>query len=118
VNDLQKARLAQNEHVCREVNEKVNEVAQAQGSDSHSFVLVCECSDIRCAERVLITLLEYEQIRAEPARFVVKKHHGIPEIEHVVETVPGHVVIEKPGEAGRIAIELQADSDGNASPDP
>ena len=109
MDNLQKARLAQNEHFFREVNEKVKEVAESHGSDSHQYEFVCECSDNLCAERVSMTLREYEQIRAEPTRFVVKKNHVIAEIEHIVATVPDHMVIEKHGEAGRIAIELQAD---------
>ena len=111
MDNLQKARLAQNEHSFREVNQRVNEVAESHGSDSHRYEFVCECSDNLCAERVVMTLLEYEQIRAEPTRFVVKKNHVIAEIEHVVETVSDHMVIEKHGEAGRIAIELQAEVD-------
>ena len=111
MDNLQKARLAQNEHFFREVNERLNESADSHGSDSHSYEWVCECSDAGCAERIVMTLLEYEQIRSKPTRFVVKKNHVIPEIEHVVETVPDHMVIEKHGEAGRIVMELQAESD-------
>lgn len=54
------------------------------------------------------TLSEYKHIRAEPTRFVVKKNHVVKEIEHVVETVPDHMVVEKHGEAGKVAIKLQA----------
>lgn len=41
---------------------------------------------------------------------MVKKNHVVKEIEQVVETVPDHVVIEKHGVAGRIAVELEAES--------
>ena len=58
-----------------------------------------------------LTLSEYEYIRAEPTRFVVKKNHVVREIEHVVETVPDHVVVEKHGEAGNVAIKLQAETE-------
>ena len=109
MDDLQKARLAQNEDFFRGVNERVNEKAESHGLDSHRYEFFCECSDATCMERVLLTLVEYEHIRAEPTRFVVKKNHVIQEIEHVVETVPDHMVIEKHGEAGKIAVELQAE---------
>lgn len=111
MDDFQKTRLAQNEDLFREVNERINELAESHGSSPHNYEFFCECSDTACMERVLLTLLEYEHIRAEPTRFVVKKNHVIREIEHVVETVPDHVVIEKHGEAGRIAVELEAESD-------
>ena len=109
MDDLQKARLAQNEDFFREVNEKINESAEAHGPDSHRYEFFCECSDVSCMERVFLTLREYEHIRAEPTRFVVKKNHVIQEIEHVVETVTDHMVIEKHGEAGRVAVELEAE---------
>ena len=111
MDDFQKARLAQNEDLFREVNERINELAESHGSSTHSYEFFCECSDTACMERVLLTLSEYEHIRAEPTRFVVKKNHVVREIEHVVETVPDHMVIEKHGEAGRIAVELEAESD-------
>ena len=111
MDDLQKTRLAQNEDIFREVNERINELAESHGSPSHDYEFFCECSDTACMERVLLTLPEYEHIRAEPTRFVVKANHVIREIEHVVESVPDHMVIEKHGEAGRIAVELEAESD-------
>jgi uncharacterized protein (DUF1499 family) len=110
VDDANKARLAQNEDFFREVNGRINEKAESHGLDSHRYEFFCECSDTTCVERVKLTLLEYEHIRAEPTRFVVKNNHVVKEIEHIVETVPDHMVIEKHGEAGRIAIELEAES--------
>lgn len=110
MDDARKARLAQNEDFFREVNEKISEKAESHGLDSHQYEFFCECSEVSCVERVTLTLLEYEHIRAEPTRFVVKNNHVVKEIEHIVETVPDHMVIEKHGEAGRIAIELEAES--------
>jgi hypothetical protein len=110
MDDFQKARLAKNEGFFREVNGRISEAAETHGADLHTYEFFCECSDTTCVERVLLTLPEYEHIRAEPTRFVVKKDHVVHEIEHVVEAVPDHVVIEKHGEAGRIAVELEAET--------
>ena len=110
MDDAKKTRLARNEDFFREVNGSINEAAESHGVDSHEYEFFCECSDVTCIERVTLTLSEYEHIRAEPTRFVVKKNHVVPEIEHVVEAVVDHVVIEKHGEAGRIAVELEAES--------
>ena len=112
MDDAQKARLARNEDFFRQVNEKISAHAESHGDDAHVYTFLCECSDPECVERVELTLPEYEHIRASPARFVVKKDHVMHEIEHVVETVVDHVVIEKHGEAGRIAVNLEAESDG------
>ena len=108
MDDVKKGRLAQNEDFFRQVNERINDSAESHGDSAHEYEFFCECSDIGCLERVVLTLAEYEHIRADPARFVVKKNHVIPEIEHVVEAVQDHMVIEKHGEAGDVAIELQA----------
>jgi uncharacterized protein (DUF1499 family) len=110
VDDSQKARLAKNEDFFREVNGRIREKAESHGLDGHEYEFFCECSDATCMERVNLTLAEYEHIRAEPTRFVVKKGHVVKEIERIVETVPDHMVIEKHGEAGRVAVELEAES--------
>ncbi len=110
MDDLQKRRLAQNEDFFREVNERINEKAESHGLDSHRYEFFCECSDTMCLERIALTLPEYEEIRAEPTRFVVRTNHVIEEIEHVVEAAADHMVIEKHGKAGRVAIELEAES--------
>lgn len=110
MDDAHKARLAQNEDFFREVNEKINAKAESHGADAHKYAFFCECSDAACVERVMLTLSEYEHIRAEPTRFVVQKDHVVHEIEHIVEEVADHVVIEKHGEAGKIAVELEAES--------
>ena len=110
MDDAQKGRLAQNEDFFREVNDKINAKAESHGTDSHAYDFFCECSDARCVERVRLTLAEYETVRADPTRFVVQKDHVVREIEHVVEEVEDHMVIEKHGEAGRIAVELEAES--------
>jgi hypothetical protein len=112
MDDVQKARLAQNEDFFREVNDRINEKADSHGLDAHRYEFFCECSDTSCTERVKLTLPEYEYIRAEPTRFVVKTHHIVGEIEHVVEQVQDHMIIEKHGEAGRVAIELEGDTSG------
>ncbi len=110
VDDRQKERLAKNEDFFREVNGRIREKAESHGSDSHPYEFFCECSDPACVERVHLTISEYAHIRDEPTRFVVRTGHVLKEIEHVVEAAPDHVLIEKHGEAGRVAIELEAQS--------
>jgi hypothetical protein len=106
VDDRQKERLAKNEDLFRTVNERIQELAESQGADSHTYEFLCECSDVECTDRVHLTLIEYEHARAESTRFIVAKGHVIHEIEHIVETAEDHVLIEKHGHAGVVAIEL------------
>jgi hypothetical protein len=110
MDNANKARLARNEDFFREVNGRISEKAESHGVDSHEYEFFCECSDAACVERVKLTLTEYEHIRAEPTRFVVKTDHVVHEIEHIIEAVEDHVVIEKHGHAGKIAVELEAET--------
>jgi hypothetical protein len=111
VNDAQKERLARNEDFFRSVNEEIQSLAETHGDDSHGYDFICECSDAGCVEKVRLTLTEYEYVRLDPSRFVVARDHILREIEHVVETAEDHAVIEKHGEAGRVAIELDKKND-------
>jgi hypothetical protein len=98
-------RLARNEAFFRQVNERINDVAdRVQGDHAHDFF--CECANPECTERITLTTAEYEWVRANPTRFVLAPGHIAPEIEHVVEREDDHVVVEKVGLAGRIAAEL------------
>jgi hypothetical protein len=106
MDDRQQRRLAGNEDLFRRINDSIEDVAAEHGSDSHVYEFLCECSDPDCSMRVELTLVEYGRMRENSARFVVAKGHIVKEIEHVVEQAEDHAVIEKHGEAGQVAIEL------------
>jgi hypothetical protein len=106
MDDATKERLARNEDLFRQVNEEIEALAARHGDDAHRYDFLCECSDRNCTEKVSVTLAEYQHARAEPTRFIVVKDHVVAEIEHVVEEVRDHVVIEKHGHAGVVAILL------------
>jgi hypothetical protein len=46
---------------------------------------------------------DYERIRGEPRRFLVRPRHEDPTVERVVEERPEFVVVEKLGPAGELA---------------
>jgi hypothetical protein len=102
----QEERLAMNEALFREVNERIREISDTFQQEYATYDFVCECSDPACAERVVLTRAEYEHIRSEPTRFVVAKGHALPEIESVVKRAQDHVVVEKEGVAADIAVHL------------
>ena len=102
--DDHKRRLADNEALFREINERVQEQAEAHGDDGHVYAYFCECSRPDCIERVNITSAEYEEVRADGARFILVAGHEIDEIEEVVDnTLADAVVVEKQGVAGERA---------------
>jgi hypothetical protein len=79
----QEERIARNEALFREVNERIAESAQRFESDRAEFV--CECAAQDCTERVEATLDEYEHARADGTRFLMRPGHVDTTFERVLE---------------------------------
>jgi len=108
--DARQRRLAENEVLFREVNERIEELAATHGDDDHVYEFLCECSNRDCTFRLSVTHAVYVGVRADPRRFIIKPDHYLPEIEHVVDRRDGYWVIEKEGEAGDLVERLDAQS--------
>ncbi len=85
------ARVAKNEVLFREVNERIRELAPAEGS----VEFLCECGDASCVEPISLTLPEYEEVRSDAARFFVRPGHQAPDVEDVVAETGRYVVVVK-----------------------
>jgi hypothetical protein len=107
----QEKRLAMNEALFRDVNERIREISDSFGQRDETYDFLCECSDPECRERVVLTRAEYEHVRSESTRFVVAKGHAMPEIESVVQQAQDHVIVEKEGVAADVAIHLDKPAD-------
>jgi hypothetical protein len=95
-------RLATNEALFREVNEAIERgVWHGEGRTLAAFR--CECAQLDCNQMVSVTPREYERIRTHPRRFLVLPGHANPEVESIVETREGYLVVEKRDAAGRLA---------------
>lgn len=104
--DAREERLAKNEVVFREVNERVKDIADADAlRDEDDLGFLCECSNLDCTLQLRLTLTEYEQARCDPAQFVVALGHELPEVEEVVFVADGYQMVLKQGEAALIAEE-------------
>ena len=68
-------RLAQNEALFRQVNERLLDVSSRLGTLDSGPEFVCECSEEDCVERITLSPAEYESLRADPRRFVVLAGH-------------------------------------------
>jgi hypothetical protein len=96
-------KIAANEAVFRHVNEIVEDTATGAGL-GEQITFVCECGDEHCAQRIELTLDEYEQVRVVPTHFFVLPGHDIPELESIVERHTRYWVVEKQrGEGAEIA---------------
>ena len=102
--DERARRVGANEALFRHVNESILEVGEQFGVGATEASFVCECGDASCAELVVLTLQEYEEVRASPYRFFIVPGHDIPDVEDVVEHHQRYDVVEKhPGEAAAVA---------------
>jgi hypothetical protein len=101
MDDAQQRRVAENEAMSRRVNEAIE--MHSPGERNSPGMFICECSRPQCDQLIEIAPRDYERIRAHPRRFIVRPGHEQPEVETSVEVHRGYVVVEKAGEAGRVA---------------
>jgi hypothetical protein len=94
-----KDRIARNETLFREVNERVKELVPAEGG----IEFICECGYDECVDRVPLSGDEYERVRSDPVEFFVKPGHEIPDVEEVVETHERFLLVRKHVEERDIA---------------
>lgn len=104
--DAREERLARNEVLFRDVNERVREIATTHGNDGHVYDFFCECSNRDCDLRLSLTVREYEAVRARGHWFIVSPGHVFPEIEHVVEHHDGYDVVAKEDDAALLTRQL------------
>ena len=95
-------RAAANEATIRDVNEGI-ERGQWPGEEDSPVGFRCECAQLGCNQLIELTVREYEEIRANPRRFVVVPGHEHPEVETVVESRRGYVIVEKLDQAAKVA---------------
>ena len=95
-------RAAANEATIRDVNEGI-ERGQWPGEEDTPVGFRCECARLGCNQLVELTVREYEEIRANPRRFVVVPGHEFGDVETVVESRSGYVIVEKRDQAAEVA---------------
>jgi hypothetical protein len=100
--EVRRRRAAKNQSLFREVNERIEDLAQPA-----TFAgFICECMDEECDEHVSLTVEEYEHVRAGSNRFVVLPGHEVAGVEEVVEATERFVVVAKLGSGETLAASL------------
>jgi hypothetical protein len=97
-------RFGANEAVFRQINEGI-ERGQWPGEEESPVSFRCECARLGCSEIIELSLREYEEVRANPRRFIVLPGHERLDVEAVVERRSGYFVVEKLDQAGERAVE-------------
>jgi hypothetical protein len=93
------ARLARNEAIFREVNERIEELTPSD----ESLEILCECGNPDCRQPLRLSVTEYERVREEPTNFLIAPGHAIPAIEEVVAVTENFEVVKKLAEEGELA---------------
>ena len=86
-------RIGLNEAVFREVNERIEDLAETFDLEHLDFV--CECGKGDCLERISMSRSEYEALRSDPQLFAVFPGHEATDVEAVVEKRSGYDVVRK-----------------------
>ena len=107
-------RAAFNQSMFREVNEKIEGLFRGDNSTLTEFS--CECADEQCRRGLPLTVEEYEHVRRIPTHFLVVPGHHYLDVERLVESDGAsgrYEVVEKFGEAGKLAVRLDPRSRPN-----
>ncbi len=100
--DTRLDRMARNESLFREGNERLGGLRAAAGSPALSTKFHCECGDESCTEWIWMSVSEYEAVRSQDDRFVVVPGHETPGLECVVERKAGFLIVDKVREAEKL----------------
>ena len=103
-------RLATNEALFREMNERVEERARSVRGEEATVSILCECADPDCRERIPVTAEEYEAAHTDPAQFTVVPGHATVDVEDVVTHTERFQVVRKRGFAAEVAEDLDTSS--------
>jgi hypothetical protein len=105
--DYRTYRMAENQSLFRSANERIEDrVTAVEEIVAGQVPFLCECAEVECEERIMLTLPEYERVRSEATWFVVRPGHERPEVDDVLEQHETHLLVRKYGEAATVAAEL------------
>ena len=90
-------RLALNEAMFREVNERVEDMTKTFESTTGTLEIFCECGDPACTDRLSVPTDVYERVRSDATHFLLHAGHEDSTVEHVIETHDSCIVVEKDG---------------------
>lgn len=99
-----KRRIGLNEALFREVNERLQELAEGF-AQAEKLDLICECGNASCASRIEMDRNEYEQVRLDSATFAIAKGHEYPDVEEIVERRKAYDVVRKTAAAAEAVAE-------------
>jgi len=102
--DARHERVSRNEAMYREVNREIERASEHSGQQPQDRLeVICECGEDGCSATLELTAAEYDDTHSQRDRFVVAPGHEDERIEHVVKRTEGYLVVDKFGDAERVA---------------
>jgi hypothetical protein len=102
--DARGERVSRNEAIYREVNREIERASKHPGNQPQDrFEVICECGEEGCSATLELTASEYDDAHAQRDRFIVAPGHEDERIEHVVAQTERYLVVDKFGDAERVA---------------
>jgi hypothetical protein len=102
--DERNERVAKNEAMYRSVNRELEHASEKAGEEPTDRIdVLCECGKDSCEATLDLTIAEYDEVHRQLDRFVVAPGHEDDQIERVVTRTEDYLVVDKFGEAERIA---------------
>jgi hypothetical protein len=97
-------RVIRNEVKARARNEGIDRLTPATVT---ALQILCECAQAQCMKLLEVSHDTYNDVRANPLRFIVAPGHELPEFERVISNEGGYLIVEKhPGDAAETAKDL------------
>jgi hypothetical protein len=87
-----------NELLARGINEKIQslvELTEPAPMDQQAVDFFCECAGEQCADRIPLTVARYDEIHDRRDDFIVCSGHQVGDLERVVESEAGYLVVRK-----------------------
>jgi hypothetical protein len=95
VTQSREERIGLNEAVFREVNERIETLAETFDIGSQPLDLICECGDAACVQRIHMTHAEFEELRSDSHQFAIYPGHQEPDVESIVAHRKGYDIVRK-----------------------
>ena len=96
-------RAALNQSLFRQVNDRLQELAETFQQVTNTAMFACECAALTCTDQMEMSVDEYEALRSEPNRFAVLPGHVYHDVENVLSENDRFVVVAKIGEGAKVA---------------
>jgi hypothetical protein len=94
-------RAAANEAAFRKANQHIDRARADLRFTGERTPYICECEEESCTDILLLTLQEYQDVRASPRRFALSSGHE-SRGDIVIGGGDGFVTIEKTGREGEL----------------